>query len=300
MVSLTILDGGMGRELKRIGAPFSQPLWSAQALIESPQHVKQAHQGFIEAGAQIITVNSYACVPFHLGEELYAEQGQVLAEKAAQLAREVAQESEKKILVAGALPPAFGSYRPDLFDEQRAYEIITSLAEAQQEYVDIWLAETIASLGEARVITKVLAKDDKPVYLSFTLQDDAEQSPCLRSGEPVTEAVEELLEANVDGIFFNCSIPEVIENAIKEVNKVMKHNDKPFIIGVYANSFAPIKSDHQANDSLQVIRHFSPSEYLEYAQRWYELGAHVIGGCCGIEPSHVQALAQWRDSLEES
>ncbi|WP_442852291.1 homocysteine S-methyltransferase family protein [Pseudoalteromonas sp. SM9913] len=51
-----------------MGAPFSQPLWSAQALIEAPQCVTQAHQGFIDAGAEIITVNSYACVPFHLEE----------------------------------------------------------------------------------------------------------------------------------------------------------------------------------------------------------------------------------------
>ncbi|CAH9053428.1 hypothetical protein PSEHALCIP103_00821 [Pseudoalteromonas haloplanktis] len=68
MSRLTILDGGMGRELKRIGAPFSQPLWSAQALIEAPQCVTQAHQAFINAGAEIITVNSYACAPFHLEE----------------------------------------------------------------------------------------------------------------------------------------------------------------------------------------------------------------------------------------
>lgn len=49
MKAVTILDGGMGRELERIGAPFSQPLWSAQALIESPQLVKQAHHAFIDA-----------------------------------------------------------------------------------------------------------------------------------------------------------------------------------------------------------------------------------------------------------
>ncbi len=70
MKKLTILDGGMGRELKRIGAPFSQPQWSAQALIESPEYVYQAHQSFINAGAEIIIANSYACVPFHLGETL--------------------------------------------------------------------------------------------------------------------------------------------------------------------------------------------------------------------------------------
>ncbi|WP_114784007.1 homocysteine S-methyltransferase family protein [Vibrio tetraodonis] len=300
MVKLTILDGGMGRELKRIGAPFSQPLWSAQALIESPKHVKQAHHGFIDAGAQIITVNSYACVPFHLGEAIYAEKGYALAQQAAQLALEVKQESDKEVLVAGAIPPAFGSYRPDLFDAQRAQEITTHLVDAQQQYVDVWLAETVASLGEMRLITQVLSNTDKPVYISFTLQDETTQSPCLRSGEPVSDAVSELLDKNVAGIFFNCSIPEVIEHAIQEVNQVTKQTAKGLIIGVYANSFAPIKSDHQANESLQEMRHFSPSEYLEYAQKWYQLGASVIGGCCGIEPSHIQALANWRDSLEKS
>ena len=56
--SLRLLDGGMGRELQRIGAPFRQPEWSALALIEAPEFVLQAHQAFIEAGARIITTNS--------------------------------------------------------------------------------------------------------------------------------------------------------------------------------------------------------------------------------------------------
>ena len=92
----------------------------------------------------------------------------------------------------------------------------------------------------------------------------------------------------------------MIEHAIQEVNQVIEQTAKRLIIGVYANSFAPIKSDHQANESLQEMRYFSPSEYLEYAQKWYQLGASIIGGCCGIEPSHIEALANWRDSLEKS
>ena len=87
---------------------------------------------------------------FHLGETLYAEKGYALAQQAAQLAREVEQETAKEVLVAGAIPPAFGSYRPDLFDAQRAQEITTHLVDAQQQYVDVWLAETVASLGEMR------------------------------------------------------------------------------------------------------------------------------------------------------
>ncbi|WP_063343985.1 homocysteine S-methyltransferase family protein [Vibrio jasicida] len=300
MVNLTILDGGMGRELKRIGAPFSQPFWSAQALIESPQHVTQAHQGFIDAGAQIITVNSYACVPFHLGEDLYAEQGRELAEKAAKIARNVVTASQKEVLVAGAIPPGFGSYRPDLFEEKRAYDISVSLFKAQEPHVDIWLAETVASLGEARVISKVLSKTDKPVYISFTLEDEVSEVSRLRSGELVTDAVEALLDTNATGIFFNCSIPEVIEQAIRDVNQVLERTGTTLTIGVYANSFAPIKANHQANESYQGLRNFSPTEYLEYAKTWHRLGASIIGGCCGIEPSHIEELTAWRDSLEES
>lgn len=61
-VRITLLDGGMGRELKRMGAPFQQPEWSALALFEGPDFVRRAHAAFIAAGAEVITTNSYAIV----------------------------------------------------------------------------------------------------------------------------------------------------------------------------------------------------------------------------------------------
>ena len=66
--TLTILDGGMGRELHRRGAPFRQPEWSALALTEAPDAVRDTHLDYIRAGAEVITTNSYAVVPFHIGE----------------------------------------------------------------------------------------------------------------------------------------------------------------------------------------------------------------------------------------
>ena len=60
MTTRILLDGGMGRELARSGAPFRQPEWSALALIEAPGHVKRVHDAFIKAGADVITTNSYA------------------------------------------------------------------------------------------------------------------------------------------------------------------------------------------------------------------------------------------------
>ena len=76
---VTILDGGMGRELKRIGAPFQQPEWSALALMQGPQFVRQAHDAFAHSGAQVLTTNSYAVVPFHIGQERFEAQGVALA-----------------------------------------------------------------------------------------------------------------------------------------------------------------------------------------------------------------------------
>ena len=87
MDKVTVLDGGMGRELKRMGAPFRQPEWSALALMEAPETVVAAHRAFIEAGAEVITTNSYAVVPFHIGEERFAEDGRGLAALSGTLTR---------------------------------------------------------------------------------------------------------------------------------------------------------------------------------------------------------------------
>ena len=84
---VTILDGGMGRHLEAMGAPFRQPEWSALSLLEAPDFVRRAHDDFLAAGADIITVNSYAVVPFHIGEDRFEADGDRLTRLAARLAR---------------------------------------------------------------------------------------------------------------------------------------------------------------------------------------------------------------------
>ena len=143
---ITILDGGMGRELMRIGAPFRQPEWSALALLEGPDWVVQAHTNFIDAGAEVITTNSYAIVPFHLGDERFAVRGLELAELSGRLARQAADAAPSPVQVAGSLPPLFGSYRPDLFDAAAAGSIIDPLVEGLAPHVDLWLGETLGAM----------------------------------------------------------------------------------------------------------------------------------------------------------
>ncbi|CAH7214649.1 homocysteine S-methyltransferase family protein [Vibrio chagasii] len=298
MKTLTILDGGMGRELKEIGAPFSQPLWSAQALIEAPGFVRQAHQNFVDAGAEIIITNSYACVPFHLGEELFAQRGFELAALSGELARAVADQAPQAVKVAGSIPPPFGSYRPDLFKVEQAASIIQTLYDAQEPNIDLWLVETLCSIQEFESIHAVLKQSTKPCYYAFSLEDTKGDSASIRSGESVKEAVKLACQSNAKGIMFNCSVPEVMDQAIIDTKQIMDELGQDLEIGVYANNFAPISSEHKANDMLQKMRELDGQGYLAYAKRWHELGANIVGGCCGIGPKHIQALADWKRSTQ--
>ena len=289
---MVILDGGMGRELQRCGAPFRQPEWSALALSEAPQVVVAVHTAFIESGAQVITSNSYAVVPFHIGEERFANEGLKLASIAGQLARTAADASAHPVKVAGSLPPLFGSYRPDLFQPERVSEVLTPLLQGLGAHVDLWLAETQSSLAEVQAIHAHLPSDGKPFWVSFTLQDeDVDGVPRLRSGETVAEAIEVGAKMGVAALLFNCSQPEVIGAAVDVAQSIIKRLGADIAIGVYANAFPPQPKEATANDGLDELREdLDPLGYLQWAKDWQQRGASMIGGCCGIGPEHIAEL----------
>ncbi|MNG84325.1 Homocysteine S-methyltransferase [compost metagenome] len=290
--TMVILDGGMGRELQRSGAPFRQPEWSALALTEAPEAVVAVHASFIAAGAQVITSNSYAVVPFHIGEERFAREGQQLAETAGKLARAAADASAQPVQVAGSLPPLFGSYRPDLFQPQRVAEVLTPLLQGLAPHVDLWLAETQSAISEVRAIAAQLPADGKAFWVSFTLQDeDTDETPRLRSGEPVADAIEAVVGLGVGAVLFNCSQPEVIGAAVDVARSVIERLNADIAIGAYANAFPPQPKEATANDGLDELREdLDPPGYLTWAQDWQQRGASLIGGCCGIGPEHIGEL----------
>lgn len=293
MGSLTVLDGGMGRELARRGAPFRQPEWSALALMEAPEHVQAVHEDFIAAGARVITSNSYAVVPFHIGEERFAADARTLAARAGRLARAAADSSASDVRVAGSLPPLFGSYRPDLFDAARAASVLAPLVAGLAPHVDLWLAETQSSIAEAQAIRAGLPDDGKPFWLSLTLRDDSVDGPAvLRSGETVAEAAEAAVGMGAEALLFNCSRPEVMGAALAAARSVVERLGAELSLGVYANAFPPQPEDATANDGLDELREdLDPAGYLQWAAAWREQGAGIIGGCCGIGPEHISELA---------
>lgn len=309
-----ILDGGFSRELIRLGAPFAQPEWSALSLLAGASGhkcVAQAHTAFARAGAEVLTTNSYALVPFHIGEERFRERGRELAETAGRLVREVAdgengqrrsgesggRQDLGRVRVAGSLPPVFGSYEPELFDGTRVQEYLAVLVGAMAPYVDLWLGETMSLIAEAEAVRVAVKGSGKPVWIAFTLDDrtvkPGEAGAKLRSGESVAEAAAKVVRwEDVEAILFNCSRPEYMLAAVKDTKAVFDEQGCKKLIGVYANRFEPQGDEYKANSGISTLRDdLGEGEYIKFARSWVEAGAEIVGGCCGVGSEHIEKLA---------
>lgn len=295
---VTVLDGGMGRELLRVGAPFRQPEWSALALLEAPDRVLEAHHNFLRAGADVITANTYAVVPFHIGHERFAELGRELVELAARLARQAADETGRPVRVAGSIAPLFGSYEPEHFEPESAHELYRPIVEGQVAHVDLWIIETVSSVAEATAALDALdavpETSDQPVWLAFCLPDRVDgPDPELRSGESIADLVS-AVSGRVDALLINCSAPESIEAALPVLRRLAP---AALPVGAYANTFVPEPVRRAANSGFSQNRdELTPSAYADTADRWIAAGATIVGGCCGIYPDHIAELAARRSA----
>lgn len=296
MGDIRILDGGMSRELQRLGAELKQPEWSALALINAPDIVRQVHAEFTEAGADVVTTNSYALVPFHIGEDRFRKEGASLIALSGRLAREAADASGRKVTVAGSLPPIFGSYEPQNFDASRVQDYLGVLVENLDPFVDVWLGETLSLIAEGEAVRQAVAKTGKPFWISFTLDDDTAQvngaEPKLRSGETVRAAAEWAAGSGAAALLFNCSKPEVMKAAVETAATTFKKKDASLEIGVYANAFEGEQGETAANEGLHSTRaDLTDDIYSRFACTWADAGATMIGGCCGIGAAHIHKVA---------
>ena len=298
---MIILDGGLGRHLASMGAPFRQPEWSALALMEAPQMVRDAHDDFIAAGADVIATNTYAVVPYHIGEDRYEERAEELLTLAAKLARDAADAVPHEVQVAASVPPMFGSYKPEEFEVRGARRMMQQFRRFLAPVADIFHGETLGSVSEATTFLDMFADCAADLWLSVTLEDrdPVAGAPRLRSGEPLSELLLSVEGTRFDALLFNCSQPEVMNDAVAQSRRELEafsrqHGAARPMIGVYANAFPLIDEDYEgSNSSVHQLREdITPEAYLRYAETWVQSGADIIGGCCGISPDHIRLLAE--------
>jgi len=223
--AITVLDGGMGGEIQARIPEAAHGLWSATALVERPELVVELHREFIDAGANVITTNTYATVPSYLGKGGMAGRFEELTALAARLARKAADQAGEHIQVAGSLPPLDESYRSDLVPEDdEAAQIYRRMVRAMVGDVDLFLCETMSCAREARcAAAEALAHGaGKPVYVSWTLGE--EPGTGLRSGETIAEAFAALGGLDVAAFLFNCTHPEAVEAGLVQLKAL---TDKP-------------------------------------------------------------------------
>jgi len=316
--SLIIFDGGTGREIERRGGPFRQPEWSALSLYEDPALVQNVHESYLEAGATAITTNSYAVVPFHLGRERYDRDAAWLLRLSVDLAhRAVAahqgktkkndDEGEVGISVIGSIPPLCGSYEPDRFDPAVAGPILRDFMNAYRDRVDILLLETVGSSAEAKFYLESIRpelttswKKPVPIWISFCVESERgimHQTPHLLTGDTLPEAVHQLTGAGllddataVPVLLVNCCDVRLVTASVEQLMAALPP-DKGVRVGAYPNAFSVPPPDAANHTLRQVDFNITPAVLKAQAQEWVQRGATVLGGCCGVGPEHIRAMA---------
>ncbi len=281
------MDGSMGNELLTRRSDLVTGLWSAQYLIDAPELVKEIHLDYINAGADLIITNTYSTIPSYLSKQKAEDKMPELINLAGKLAREAVKDSKKKVTVAGSLPPLEESYRPDLvIDKEEAVPIYETLIKELTPYVDIFICETMTSIKEMQHVIEALQNldNEKPVWISWSLKEDKKNQ--LRSGESIKEAFIASASIKPEAYLFNCTDPFAITEGLKQLKELTQ---KP--IGGYPNVFNVPDGWTLDNDVQVSVRDLSVEKFLEFAEEWRNLGATIIGGCCGIGPKFIKAVA---------
>jgi S-methylmethionine-dependent homocysteine/selenocysteine methylase len=230
---IVLLDGAMGTELRARGIEVPDhvtSIWSAQALIDAPASVLEIHRDYIEAGADVVTLNNYAVTPRLLAREGLEERFRELTLRAADLARQARDEESRDVRIAGSLPPLDTSYRPELVGDDRAIlEDYRRMAELLAPRVDILLCETMSSAREAFAAATAAAETDAEVWVSCTLKGN--RLDRLPSGETIRAAVDALSVLPIDALLVNCCGANFVTQAVQTLSSL---TTRP--VGGYANA----------------------------------------------------------------
>ena len=284
--NIWLLDGGMGQELLKRGIENDPKTWSAHALLTAPDTVREVHEAFIRAGADIITTNTYATQRPRLEVAGIADQFEKLNLLACKLAHQARENTgHLDVAVAGALPPLGGSYRPDnVRDYDEMVMLYREMCAVMAPHVDLFLAETLSMAIEGKAVAVAARAFDLPVVISWTLADG---TATLRGNESLTEAFAMLEGLPVAAVLTNCSTPESITAAMQAASAA----NMP-LVGGYANGFTEIPGDWDYQKGVQHLEHrdLTPDEYTEHVAAWIANGAKIVGGCCEGGPAHIAAL----------
>ncbi len=295
--STRILDGGMGQELLHKGLKPKGTLWSAHALIDENCHqlVIDAHLDFINAGAEVIVTTTFTARRFRLIQndcEKYFEKINIKAVELAQKARDI---SKKNILIAGGLPNQKQTYSADLGEDLNVIEKnFYDQAKFLKNGIDFFYLDVMSSGLECEIALKTIESFNLPVLVGVHVRDNGQ----LPSGEKIKDMVKKYKNNSWLGIIAACVSPKAYELVANDLQK----QEIPY--GFKLNAFKKIPEDYTVaskdqwgnagnpNTVLGVNTDLNESKFYEYAKKFKENGATILGGCCEIRPSHIKEISR--------
>ena len=289
-----ILDGGMGQELLARGMEPNGTLWSANALLQDKYHqlVLDTHLDFIKAGAEVIVTTTFTTRKIRLRDNNVEDKFEYLNNKAGEIAQK-AKKLYPNVLIAGGLPPQYLTYEADTRLETEIRNDFYSQAKILNPYIDFFYFDVLSSVREFQIAIDCIKEFNKPYLIGAHISEGTK----LPSGENMSEITTKIKHENLLGIMLSCISPENYELNLNEIknlgipfgfklNGFVKTNPKPNYTGAYKKS----KSGNP-NEFLGQRKDLTPEKMAEFAKKFKDAGATILGGCCETRPSHIKAFS---------
>lgn len=273
---IMIGDGAMGTMLYQRGV-FLNTCFD-ELNLTNPDLVKEIHSEYVQAGCDFIETNTFGANAVKLSHFGLVDQVKAINTAAVELARKAA---GSDTLIAGSVGPT-GTNNPHLNDPQKRSAIeafaeqTTALADGG---VDFLLLETFTTAAELIIAIEAAAPTGLPILAQMTC---TEQFATL-FGTPIETAVASIAgHPAVTAVGLNCTLgPSDMLEALKRLRPV---TDKP--LSIQANAGLPRQVEGR------TLYMCTPEYMAEYAKRFFENGARIIGGCCGTTPAHIQQIVK--------
>ena len=287
-----ILDGGMGQELLARGMEPNGTLWSANALLQDKYHqlLLDTHLDFIKAGAEVIVTTTFTTRKTRLRDNNVEDKFEYLNNKAGEIAQK-AKKKYPKTLIAGGLPPQYLTYEADTRSENEIRDDFYSQAKILNPYIDFFYFDVLSSINEIKIGIESIQKFNKPYLVGIHISEGTK----LPSGEKISDLINNLDTSKLLGVTLSCVSPENFQINLNEI----KNLGMPF--GFKLNGFiktSPIpkfdknKKTKNPSELLGVRKDLTPKKMAEFAQKFKDAGATILGGCCETRPSHIKAFSQ--------
>jgi len=277
-----ILDGAMGSYLQQKGLAADNALWTSMANQTDPQAINQLHREYVEAGADIITTNTFRTNPLAL-ISAGLEYNEKLIKEAVELARQTVR--NKKVFIAGSNAPAEDCYQKERTISYLELELnhckhIYLLVNSKVNFI---LNETQSHFDELHIICEHCSKNKIPHVISLYV----DESLRILSGESLDTILKFLNSQNLLAVGFNCISPNIL-------NKILRSIKLPDIWGFYLNCGGGKPTDSVIKCSVQ------PDDYIETVIKAMPYKPSFIGSCCGSNPEHTKKIREFIDGKVNS